>query len=258
MFKKVASIIALSAIATVASTAAAHASSGFGLGVKVDDGSYRGTRKDEGVFKHADDSKFLIVDFNDGKVPSVNGVKYSFSQNSYSTQKYSGKTGIYADHWAPTGANADDNKSNYLAVFQGNDAIIELDGGKVFNYFGLNAGALSKGNTLSFFNGNTVVESFTYEMLNAMATVVSQTHSGERNGFFEFFSRNANENFNKIVISQTVGGGFETDNHVFQVGRGTFKRVTAVPEPGVVFGLLAVGGMVVGQRQNKKDKTKVD
>ena len=60
-----------------------------------------------------------------------------------------------------------------------------------------------------------------------------------------------NDNFNKIVISQTEGGGFESDNHTFRVGTGKYNP-TSVPEPGMIVGLATVGGFFIRKRQKQK------
>ncbi|WP_138505571.1 PEP-CTERM sorting domain-containing protein [Nostoc sp. PA-18-2419] len=239
--KKIACIAALSTIASLSYAGSAHA-----LGLTYHAGSYRdNTKVNEGVFsQNVNKAGYTTFDFNDGKVPGNDLVKYSFSKGSYSTTAYSGQTGIYSDVWAPSGANAEVNKTDYLAVFSDSDTIIEAQGNNTFSYFGFDAGALSGGNTLKFFNGTTLIKELTYNMMDAIATVGASQHGGQKNGFFEFFSEGGNDKFNKIVISQTEGGGFESDNHTF--------RVESVPEPSVTLGMLAVGGLFIRKRKNQK------
>ena len=240
--KKFASIAALSlgAIASFSYAGSAHA-----LTLNYDPGNYRDSAvTNQGVFsKQVNDKNYTTFDFNNGAVAGNNQVTYSFSQGSYSTSP--GATGIYNDQWAPSGANAEVNKSKYLAVFQGNDAIIQSAKGNLFTYFGFDAGALSGGNTLSFFNAGKEIAKYDYNFLNNIATVAaSYQNGGEKNGFFEFFSKDKNDSFDKIVISQTTSGGFESDNHTF--------RTAKVPEPSVALGLLAVGGVFLRKRKNQK------
>ncbi|MEH1882965.1 Npun_F0296 family exosortase-dependent surface protein [Nostoc sp.] len=240
-FKKIAWIAILSTIASISYAGSANA-----LGFTYHPGSYRqATELNEGVFsENVNNDGYTTFDFNDGKVPGNDLVKYSFSKGSYSTTAYSGQTGIYSDVWAPSGANAQVNQTDYLAVFSDSDTIIEAQQNNTFSYFGFDAGALSGGNTLKFFNGTTLIKELTYDVLNSMATVGASQHGGQKNGFFEFFSEGTNDTFNKIVISQTEGGGFESDNHTF--------RVQSVPEPSVTFGILAIGGLFLYKRQNQK------
>lgn len=243
--KKFASIAALSlsAIASFSYAGSAHA-----FKLSYDAGNYRDSAvTNDGVFsKQVNDKNYTTFDFNNIKVDALPGndqVKYSFSQGSYSTS--SGGTGIFGDKWAPSGANAEVNASNYLAVFQGNDAIIQSTKGNLFTYFGFDAGALSAGNTLTFFNAGKEIAQYDYNFLNDKATVAaSYQNNGEKNGFFEFSSENSTDRFDKIVISQGTGGGFESDNHTF--------RTAKVPEPGVALGLLAVGGVFLLKRKNQK------
>ncbi|MBH8572481.1 PEP-CTERM sorting domain-containing protein [Nostocaceae cyanobacterium CENA369] len=241
--KKIACLTALSVSAIASFT---YAGSAHAIGFTYDPGSYRqASATSEGVFsKNVNEAGYTTFDFNNGQIPGNDRVKYSFSSGSYSSTAYSGQTGIYSDVWAPSGAHAEVNQSNYLAVFQGNDTIIESKGSDAFTYFGFDAGALSGGNTLKFFNGATLIKEFTYDMMNAAASVGASQHGGQKNGFFEFFSQDKSDTFNKIVISQTEGGGFESDNHTF--------RVTSVPEPSVTIGMLAVGGLFLRKRKNQK------
>jgi hypothetical protein len=249
--KKFASIAALSlgAIASISYAGSAHA-----LGFSYSAGAYRDSAvTNQGAFSEQVNNKgYTTLDFNDGKVPSNDEVKYTFSQGTSSTTAYSGQTGIYNDVWAPSGiVGTDVNKSNYLAVFSGNTVTIENTKDKVFNYFGFDAGALSVGNTLSFFKGGNLVKEWTYDMMNKIATVSSSQQGGQLNGFFEFFSEGADDNFDKIMLSQNDGGGFESDNHTFRTGTGKYEAAK-VPEPSVALGLLAVGGVFLRKRKNQK------
>jgi hypothetical protein len=247
MFKKLLSIVALSAIASVI-----HAGSAQALGLTKTDGAFRDAATNQGAFsEQVNNSNYTTFDFNDAGVPGNNKVQYSFSNGSHSTQAYSGQTGIYSDMWSPSGVNGEVNDSKYLAVFQGNDTVIEAKKGKTFKYFGFDAGAISGGNIIKFFNGDKLVKSMDYQEMNNLATLSASQHGGEKNAFLEIFSQGTEDNFNKIVLSQVGGGGFETDNHTFRIGKGAYDP-TSVPEPGAILGLLTVGGMAVVKRRKSK------
>jgi hypothetical protein len=249
MFKQALSLAILSTVASVASIA--YAGSAHAIGLTVTAGSYRQpTVTNEGAFSgEVNNPNYQTFDFNNGVVPGNDKVEYSFSQGTYSTTAYSGQTGIYSDVWAPAGAKGEDNKSNYLAVFDGNATTIQTKSGQTFNYFGFDAGALSDGNTIKFFDGDKLVKELDYAAMNALAPVANAGQGGQLNGFFEFFSQGNDDNFNKIVLSQIGGGGFESDNHTFRIGKGAYA---AVPEPGVVIGLFSVGGMFLRKRKSQK------
>jgi PEP-CTERM motif len=248
MFKQALSLAVLSAVTSIASIG--YAGSAHALGFSYSAGSYRQpTVTDQGAFSNnVNNTNYETFDFNSGTVPGNEKVTYSFSQGNYSTTADSGQTGIYNDVWAPAGVAGEVNTSKYLAVFQGNDTIIEAATG-VFNYFGFDAGALSVGNTIKFFNGSTLVRELNYDLMTALAPISASQHGGQQNGFFEFFSEGSNDNFNKIVLTQADGGGFESDNHTFRMGSGAYA---AVPEPGVVLGLFGIGGMFLRKRKSQK------
>ncbi|MCX7597207.1 MAG: PEP-CTERM sorting domain-containing protein, partial [Fischerella sp.] len=74
------------------------------------------------------------------------------------------------------------------------------------------------------------------------------------NGYVHFYSQSSNDIFNKIVISQLGGGGFETDNHSFHAGTGKFTGFDpkSVPEPSATLGMLTIGGLFLCKRKNQK------
>ena len=184
-------------------------------------------------------STVKTIDFNSGSAPTTGFAKYSFQNNS-------GSSNVRADRWASAGANGEVNTSKYLAVFQGNDVEIKLD--STSNYFGVGLGAISGGNTLSFYRGNALVKTYNTNDMNALSTLSASQHGGEMNGYGHFYADNDNERFDRMVISQVGGGGFETDNHSFNLGK---RDVRATPEPGMMLGLAAIGGSVWAKRKKQ-------
>jgi hypothetical protein len=270
--KKIACAAALStsAIASLTFAGSAHA-----IGFTYTPGAFRDANVTyEGAFSEkVNNPNYITIDFNsgydaNGKALKDNGlfkgndlVEYTFSKGSYSTS-INQQTGIISDNWAPSGVNSEVNKSNYLAVFQDSFVSIKTKKpGDVFNYFGIDLGALSSGNTFELLKGGKAVktvfegqtyEKLTFDVLNKIATVVGTNMSNQKNGFFEFYSQGYDDNFDEIRISQVGGGGFESDNHTFKIGSGAYNP-QSVPEPTAVFGLMAVGGgMFLGKRKSQK------
>jgi hypothetical protein len=188
---------------------------------------------------------FVTIDFNDGLAPSDGFATYSFVD--------SGRDGkdsrVISNQWAPDGSNNEVNDSTYLQVFSGQDVVIEL--AETLNYFGINWGSESPGNTFSFFRGDSLVGSFGIDDVD-FEQIGSLSNQGT--GYLDFRSESADDIFDKIVISQYGGGGFETDNHTFRAGTGGFD-VADVPEPGIVAGLFAFGTLIMTQRQRTKAAT---
>lgn len=245
LLKKVFSVVALSAIASLAYTGSAQA-----ISFKMTTGTSSPTGDtNKGAYSEfAGHDDVTTIDFNDGTAPSTGFAQFSFSKNDNSSSVRSNK-------WAPAGANGEVNQSNYLAVFKGND--VEIDLQKNLNYFGMNWGAISPGNKFSFYNGNSLVQSFSTSDVDPVAPIKAQQHGGEGNGYLHFYSTSTQDIFNKIVITQTGNGGFETDNYSFHAGNGAFdfdKKIDpkSVPEPSFIFGMLAVGSMFLSQRKKQK------
>ena len=184
-------------------------------------------------------STVKTIDFNSGGVPTTGFATYSFQNNS-------GSSSVRTDRWAPAGANGEVNTSKYLAVFEGNNLEIKL--ASTANYFGMDLGAISSGNTLSFYRGSALISTYNTNDMNSRATLSASQHGGEENGYGHFYADNANERFDRMVISQVGGGGFETDNHSFNIGEHDVRKT---PEPGMMLGLVAIGGSVWAKRKQR-------
>ncbi|MBF2050857.1 MAG: PEP-CTERM sorting domain-containing protein [Leptolyngbya sp. IPPAS B-1204] len=190
----------------------------------------------------------------------------------------SGQTGVYADKWAPAGWEATTtpksndsvdyikdeagkvigesvyNDSKYLAVFSGN--MMRITFAKTMNYFGINWGAISGGNTFSFFRNGQEVKTFTTADVDPVAPIrASWQNGGEGSGYLHFYSSGKADIFDEIRITQAGGGGFETDNHSFRAGRDgfDFDNPEDVPEPTMTLGLVAVGGAFLLRQSRKKE-----
>lgn len=198
------------------------------------------------VFDQAGTSP-VTVKGQDGK----DFMTYSFDKGMATTP---GQTGVFSDQWAPAGANGEVNVSKYLAVFTANT--VRMTFAKTMNYFGIDWGAISAGNTFAFFRSGQEVKTFNTADVNPVAPVRATQHGGEGNGYLHFYSSGKDDVFDEIRISQLTGGGFETDNHSFQEGNGEFdfeRELEDVPEPTMTLGLMAAGGMFLLKRNRKKE-----
>ncbi len=181
------------------------------------------------------------VDFNDG-MPTDGFASYSLTGKNAGTRN---------NRWAPTGANGEKNTSDYLTAFRGSNVVIDLK--ENLNYFGINWGAADDGNTFSFFKGDTLVQAYDTARIIAEGgfAQTSAFHNGEGNGYVHFYAETAAELFDRIVISEANGGGFESDNHSFHAGDGGFEgfETAKVPEPAMMLGLVGVAGMFISKRK---------
>ena len=128
---------------------------------------------------------------------------------------------------------------------------------KSSNYFGLNWGAISRGNTFAFYKGDTLIKSYDTKDVNPVAPFRSLAQGkgegafagkGEGNGYVHFKADKNSEVFDRIVISQMDTTAFESDNHSFNISdnRWTGKPI---PEPGILLGLAAIGGSIWSKKR---------
>ena len=139
--------------------------------------------------------------------------------------------------------NTDDN-TRYLAVSILGDARgttpVTIAFANPLDYFGLYWGTPSANNTIGFFNGDTLLQSFTGDAL--LSTVTS------RDAVYANFFAEPGESFNKVVLSSS-GIAFESDNHAYKV-----SGSTPVPEPASSLSVFAgvVAGALVKRKQQRK------
>ncbi|MEM1253098.1 MAG: PEP-CTERM sorting domain-containing protein [Cyanobacteria bacterium P01_H01_bin.21] len=203
-----------------------------------------------GAFSDFYSNEITTIDFNspatqvgENSYTFGNKITYTFGKSiSTASGDATGvyKSGIYSDRWAPTGANGEKNTSNYLAVFRGNPVTIDLAAD--LDYFGVNWGALSEGNNLTFLNNGTEINTFTYRDIEPITPIKAIHQANQGNGYVHFYT---DSSFNQIVLSQTQPSGFETDNHSFRFGSVSEKeQPESVPEPAAVIGLVAAGALM--------------
>ena len=137
-----------------------------------------------------------------------------------------------------------DDTTRYLAVSILGDARgtapVTIDFANPLDYFGLYWGTPSANNTISFFNGNTLLQSFTGD---AIASAITPSGAVYAN----FFAQ-PGESFNKVVLSDS-SFAFESDNHAYKVAASE-----PVPEPASSLSVFAgvVAGALVKRKQQRK------
>jgi hypothetical protein len=137
-----------------------------------------------------------------------------------------------------------DNNSRYLAVSVLGDARgtspVTIAFANPLDYFGLYWGTPSANNTIGFFNGDRLLQSFSG---NAIGSSVL-TNGGVYANFFA----EAGESFNKVVLSDS-SIAFESDNHAYKVAASE-----SVPEP--VTSLTAFASVVAGVLMKRQQQRK--
>jgi len=136
-----------------------------------------------------------------------------------------------------------DDNTRYLAVSTLGDARgttpVTIAFANPLDYFGLYWGTPSANNTISFFNGDTLLQSFRGD---ALYSIVPSTGAAYANFFAE-----AGESFNKVVLSES-SVAFESDNHAYKVAE-------SVPEP--LTSLTAFASVVTGVLMKRQQQRKV-
>jgi hypothetical protein len=108
------------------------------------------------------------------------------------------------------------------------------------DYFGLYWGTPSANNTISFFNGDTLLQSFSGSAIVGNVTTNAAVYTN-------FFAE-PGESFNKVVLSDS-SIGFESDNHAYKLADST-----SVPEP--VTSLAAFASVVTGVLMKRQQQRK--
>jgi hypothetical protein len=139
--------------------------------------------------------------------------------------------------------SADDN-TRYLAVSILGDARgttpVTIAFANPLDYFGLYWGTPSPNNTIGFFNGDTLLQSFSGDAIVGNVT----TNAGVYANFFA----EPGESFNKVVLSDS-SIAFESDNHAYKVAASE-----SVPEP--VTSLTAFASVVAGVLMKRQQQRK--
>jgi PEP-CTERM motif len=181
------------------------------------------------------------------------------------TSNFSSGTGVasvYSGVYSPIQINAADQyggaggTGNYDAVFGTSNTltVANTQTGRGINYFGIWISALDSGNELQFYNGGTLVYTFTSQnLITALGSCANgnagnaycgnpsdyYADSGEQFAYVNFVDTVGT--FNKIVFTQTGGGGFESDNQA--VAYNSAFTTTGTPEPASI---LIMGAGLAG------------
>ncbi|MEI8022267.1 MAG: hypothetical protein WCH39_28915, partial [Schlesneria sp.] len=191
-------------------------------------------------------SNSTTIDFN--KLSTGYSNSLAVNVTSTLTATYSGNFSINAAGQYGGAVDPSTGKdTNYFAVTSG-DVTLALSSAQA--YFGLWISAADKFNQIAFYNGSTEIAALTGtgSFLSALPSTYNGNptadfkgqDSGEKFVFVNFYAQTAQDEFDKIVLTNTPGSGtiFESDNHTFSTtlqapisGGTNLQGPSSVPEP---------------------------
>lgn len=171
---------------------------------------------------------------------------------------YTSSIGNYSPGGAVVGANiwGGSNNTNYMAVGQeSGGSSYSLTFGGAQSYFGFYWLAMDAANQVQFYNGSTLVASFSSSDISAILSSAylgnpnTSTDPAEKFAFIGFLSDNTATNFTSVAFnSLNPGTGFETDSHTILAGSGVIASAT--PEPSTLAMMVpALGALAVAARR---------
>ncbi|MEH2302319.1 MAG: PEP-CTERM sorting domain-containing protein [Nostoc sp.] len=182
----------------------------------------------------------VTVNFNTGVAPTNGFAQYSSPSGTPTVV-----AGTVPNQYAqPLG-----DPTSYLTIspvssnVPGNTGSVTINFMQALDYFGLYWGSVDPYNSIAFFNGSTLLDTFTGN--NIVNPSNGNQTSPQQNVFVNFFA-DPGQTFDKIVLSST-DIAFESDNHSY--------RVASVPEPTTTLALLAFGVMSAGSFVKRKLKS---
>jgi len=160
------------------------------------------------------------------------------------------KGGIYSGTYTATSVRAASQYGGATGVGHYNavatKSTLTISGGAT-DYFGLFVSAIDGGNTVAFYKAGVLVDSVnltTYALSSAYYGNPTTTYLGKDAGEkFAFFNFDVVGGYDKVVLLENGGGGFETDNYT--VG------VLAVPEP-ALWAMMITGFGLVGLSMRRR------
>jgi hypothetical protein len=182
----------------------------------------------------------ITTTFTSGMTTQVQGAT-TYDFNSGLPSNYSGAGAVLNSSISGISAAPANDNTPFLSVAYPNQTGSETflaSAGQQYNYFGLYWGSMDDYNSLSFYNGSTLLAKVTGSDVILAGTQLGDQVSPGSNRYVNFVL-NGGATFNKIVFD-TTNYAFESDNHAF----------ARVPEPGTLALTLAVvGGLFLMRRR---------
>lgn len=181
-----------------------------------------------------------VIDFEDATLGPLNST-YTSGIATYSADPVSNgqvvQGSVGGQYLAPF-----DNTSQYLTVgTAANSGSTTISFSKKLTAFGLQWGSIDTYNSISFFNGGSLLETFTGTQVVNELGLSNFAFGGAGAASTQYVRFSGGGVFDQVVLAST-SRAFESDNHSFEV----------VPTPALLPGLIGMG--VVALRRKKSEE----
>lgn len=173
----------------------------------------------EGLFTLV--SQSITFNFNNGLLPSANGITYTGAATNVVTGNISGVS-----------AAPPNDTSAYLTIGPGRGSSVTITSAYVLDYLGFYVGSLDAYNYIDLYLGNTLVAALTGTQIATIGGFPANGDQG-RGIYVNIYASSSAEFFNRIVMRST-SNALESDNHAYRAVNRSITTVvdSAVPEPG--------------------------
>jgi hypothetical protein len=176
-------------------------------------------------------SQSVTFNFNDGLLPSANGITYTGATTNVVTGNISGVT-----------ATPPNDTSAYLTIGPTRGASVTITSAYALDYLGFYVGSLDSYNFIDLYMGNKLVAALTGTQIASIGGFSANGDQG-RGIYVNIYASSSAEHFDRIVMRST-SNALESDNHAFRAVNRISTTVVDSPVPEPASALLLIPALV--------------